>query len=60
MPVVTIEWYEGRSDEVKAALAEKLTDVLVEHGECTRESVWLKFVDLPKKDWAMGGVKNPG
>jgi 4-oxalocrotonate tautomerase family enzyme len=58
MPVVTIEWYEGRSDELKAEVAEKLTDVLVETGAATRESVWLKFIDTPKKDWAMGGVKN--
>jgi phenylpyruvate tautomerase PptA (4-oxalocrotonate tautomerase family) len=55
---VTVEWYEGRSDELKAEVAEKLTDVLVDTGAATRESVWLKFVDLPKKDWAMGGVKN--
>ena len=58
MPIVTVEWYEGRSDEQKAKIAEELTNVLVEHGGCTPESVWLRFVDTPRKDWAMGGVKN--
>ena len=58
MPIVTIEWYEGRSDEQKAKVAEEVTNVLVEHGECARDSVWMRFVDTPRKDWAMGGVKN--
>ena len=44
MPVVTIEWYEGRSDEQKATIAEKLTDVLVEIGDA-RDQVWMRFVD---------------
>ncbi len=58
MPVITIDWYEGRSDEVKRELAEKLTNLMVEVGQSRRESVWIRFVDSPKKDWAIGGVKN--
>jgi 4-oxalocrotonate tautomerase len=58
MPVVTIDWYEGRSDEVKRELAEKLTDLMVEVAQAKRESVWIRFVDSPRKDWAIGGVKN--
>ncbi len=55
MPVVTIEWYEGRSAEQKEELAEKLTELLVEVGKTRREDVWIRFVDSPKSDWAMGG-----
>jgi 4-oxalocrotonate tautomerase len=55
VPVVTIEWYEGRSAEQKAELAEKLTDLLVEVGKTEREHVWIRFVDSPKSEWAMGG-----
>jgi 4-oxalocrotonate tautomerase len=55
MPVVTIEWYEGRSPEQKRELAEKLTDLLVEVGKTKREDVWIRFVDSPKSEWAMGG-----
>ncbi len=58
MPVITVDWYEGRSDDVKRELAEKLTDLMVEVGQSKRESVWIRFVDSPKKDWAIGGVKN--
>jgi 4-oxalocrotonate tautomerase len=55
MPVVTIEWYEGRSPEQKKELAEKLTDLLVDVGKTEREHVWIRFVDSPKSEWAMGG-----
>ena len=58
MPVITVDWYEGRSDEVKRELAEKLTDLMVDVGGSERESVWIRFVDSPRKDWAIGGVKN--
>jgi 4-oxalocrotonate tautomerase len=55
MPVVTIEWYEGRSPEQKKELAEKLTELMVEVGKTQREHVWIRFVDSPKSEWAMGG-----
>jgi 4-oxalocrotonate tautomerase len=55
MPIVTIEWYEGRSPEQKEEIAEKLTDLLVEVGKTEREHVWVRFVDSSKSDWAMGG-----
>jgi 4-oxalocrotonate tautomerase len=55
MPVVTIEWYEGRSPEQKREIAERLTDLLVEVGKTKREDVWIRFVDSPKSEWAMGG-----
>jgi 4-oxalocrotonate tautomerase len=55
MPIVTIEWYEGRSPEQKKELAEKLTELLVDVGKTQREHVWIRFVDSPKSEWAMGG-----
>ena len=55
MPIVTIEWYEGRSPEQKKEIAEKLTDLLVDVGKTEREHVWIRFVDSPKSEWAMGG-----
>ena len=56
MPIVTIEWYEGRSPEQKRELAEKLTQLLVEVGKTEREHVWIRFVDSPKSEWAIGGA----
>ena len=55
MPVVTIEWYEGRSAEQKREIAEKLTELLVDVGRTTPDQVWIRFVDSPKSDWAIGG-----
>jgi len=55
MPVVTIEWYEGRSAEQKREIAEKLTELLVDVGKTQREHVWIRFVDSKKENWAMGG-----
>ena len=55
MPIVTVEWYEGRSPEQKKEIAEKLTDLMVDVGKTQREHVWIRFVDSPKSEWAMGG-----
>ncbi len=55
MPIVTIEWYAGRSAEQKAELAEKLTAVISEVGKTPPEAVWIRFKDSDKGDWAMGG-----
>jgi 4-oxalocrotonate tautomerase len=55
LPVVTIEWYEGRSADQKREIAEKLTDLLVEVGKTKREDVWIRFVDSPRSEWAIGG-----
>ncbi len=55
MPIVTIEWYEGRSPEQKRELAEKLTDLMVEVAGTERDHVWIRFVDSPRSEWAMGG-----
>jgi 4-oxalocrotonate tautomerase len=55
MPIVTIEWYEGRSAEQKREIAEKLTDLLADVGKTSRDHVWIRFVDSKQSDWAMGG-----
>lgn len=55
MPVVTIEWFEGRSPEQKQEIAEKVTEVISEIGNTPAEHVWLRFVDSPKSQWAIGG-----
>jgi len=55
MPIVTIEWYAGRSAEQKAEIAAKLTDLLADVGKTDPEHVWIRFVDSDKADWAVGG-----
>lgn len=55
MPYVTVEWFEGRSGEQKAELARRITEALTEVADTPADQVWIRFVDSPKGDWAMGG-----
>jgi len=55
MPFVTIEWFEGRSDEQKREIAQKVTEVLADVGKMPADQVWIRFVDASKADWAIGG-----
>ena len=57
MPIVTIEWYEGRSPEQKRELAERITELIVDvvPNHTSAEHVWIRFVDSPRSEWAMGG-----
>jgi len=55
MPIVTIEWYEGRSAEQKREIADGITQLLTDVGKTSRDHVWIRFVDSKQSDWAMGG-----
>ena len=56
MPFVTIEWFEGRSGEQKSEIAEQVTRALSEVGGVAPDQIWIRFVDSPKSDWAIGGA----
>lgn len=55
MPVVTVEWLEGRSPQQKAQLADALTQAFVEVAKVSKEQVWIVFRDVKRSDWAMSG-----
>lgn len=55
MPYVKIDMLEGRTPDQKAALARAITDAFVEHAGAKRESVWVVFDDVARKDWAIAG-----
>lgn len=55
MPVVTVEWLQGRSAQQKQALATTLTQAFVDIAKVSPEQVWIVFRDVPRADWAMGG-----
>ena len=55
MPVVTVEWLEGRTPQQKQALAKALTEAFVQIGSVQAEQVWVVFRDVKRSDWAMSG-----
>lgn len=56
MPTVTVEWLDGRSKEQKAKLAKAITEAVVEIGKAPADGTNVVFVDVPKENWATGGV----
>ena len=55
MPMITIEWLEGRTPQQKARLADALTSAFVDIANIPKEQVWIVFKDTKRSDWAMGG-----
>ena len=55
MPMVKVEWLEGRTPQQKAQLAQALTNAFVEVAQIKPEQVWIVFEDVKRSNWAMGG-----
>ena len=56
MPYVRIEMLEGRTDKEKSAIAESVTQALVEHGRTKADSVFVVFKDVSASNWARAGI----
>jgi len=54
MPIVTVEWWEGRTVEQKKKLVEGITSVIADMG-VPPEAVHIIIKDNPKHNWASGG-----
>ena len=55
MPVITVDWLEGRTPQQKAQLAQAMTEAFVAIAKVSKEQVWIVFNDVKRSDWAMGG-----
>ncbi len=55
MPVITVEWLEGRTAEQKAKLADAITNAFVDVAKIQKEQVWIVFRDTKRSNWAMAG-----
>lgn len=55
MPVLTVDWLEGRTPQQKAQLADALTTAFVDIAKVSKDQVWIVFNDVKRADWAMGG-----
>ena len=56
MPVVTVEWLEGRSAQQKRRVAQALTRAFADLARVPADQVWIVFRDVRREDWAMGGT----
>ena len=56
MPFAQIYMLEGRTDEQKKAVIEKVTQALVEATGAPVANVRVWIHDVPKQNWGIGGV----
>ncbi len=55
MPFAQIYLMEGRTEEQKRAVIEKVTDALCEAVGAPKETVRVLIHDVPKQSWGIGG-----
>lgn len=55
MPFAQIYLLEGRTDEQKRAVIEKVTQALVEALGAPKDNVRVWIHDMPKQNWGIGG-----
>jgi len=56
MPIVRVEMWPGRTKAQKAELARAITEAVVAIAHTTPEHTIVIFEDVPKENWAQGGV----
>jgi 4-oxalocrotonate tautomerase len=56
MPMIHVELYEGRTQEVKREFAEALTRETCRVLKCDPSAVDIIFRDVKKSDWASAGI----
>ena len=57
MPTIRVELLEGRTAEQKTALVKALTQAAVESLGSKPDSVDVVLFDIPRQNWATGGVQ---
>ncbi|MBI4332502.1 MAG: tautomerase family protein [Chloroflexi bacterium] len=56
MPIVRVEMWAGRTQAQKAELARVITEAVVTIAHTTPEATIVVFQDIPRENWAVGGV----
>lgn len=56
MPIVQVELLEGRTVEQKRALADKVTQAIIDAVGCPADAVSIIIRDMPRENYAKGGV----
>lgn len=56
MPIIQVEMLKGRTLEQKRALAEKVTQAVVETANCPKEAVKIIIREMEFENFSQGGV----
>jgi len=56
MPIVTVQLWEGRSEEQKQAVAQGITKLLQQECGAKPEATVVIFQDIAKSNWATNGT----
>jgi len=56
MPIIQVEMLKGRTLEQKRALAEKVTQAVVETANCPKEAVRIIIREMDFENFSEGGV----
>lgn len=56
MPIIQVEMLKGRTVEQKRALAEKVTQAVVETANCPKEAVKIIIREMEFENFSEGGV----
>lgn len=57
MPIVVVKMLEGRTDDQKRALCEKVTEAVVDTVDVPAENVTVVIEEMQKNHFAKGGVR---
>lgn len=57
MPIVTVRMLEGRSDDQKRALVEKVTDAVIETTDAAPERVSVVIEEMKKTNFGIAGKR---
>lgn len=55
MPVVRVSWFEGKTAEEKAKVAQEITESITRNTATDASYVYVIFEDVKPSDWAGSG-----
>jgi 4-oxalocrotonate tautomerase len=56
MPIIEVKMLAGRDQEKKTRLVQELTQAMVESLGITADGIHVILQEVPREDWARGGV----
>ncbi len=56
MPIVTIQMMEGRSEDTKRAIIERVTETLADASDSPKEAIRIILQEVPSTNWGKAGT----